>query len=106
MRIALIQQSIVPGDKQANYDRVHAFVSEAVTKSESVPDVIILPELWSTGYALTELNTLASEGGKEEADFLGELARKYNIWFAGGSVAAKLRKGLPTGPRLSTVPVA
>ncbi len=94
MRIALIQQSIVPGNKQANYDRVQAFVHEAVTISEPVPDVIILPELWSTGYALAELHSLASAEGNEEADFLGELARKYNIWFAGGSVAAKTVKGI------------
>ena len=69
-------------------------IHEAVIKSETVPDVIILPELWSTGYALAELNSLASAEGNEEADFLGELARKYNIWFAGGSVAAKTEKGI------------
>jgi len=94
MRIALIQQSIIPGDKQANYDRVEALVSEAVAQSGEVPDVIILPELWSTGYALTELSSLASPEGNEEADFLGELARKHGIWFAGGSVAAQTRKGI------------
>ena len=94
MRIALIQQSITCGDKQANYDRVEALVSEAVTQSDVVPDVIVLPELWSTGYALAELNSLASAEGNEEADFLGELARKHSIWFAGGSVAAKTRKGI------------
>lgn len=94
MRIALIQQSIIPGDKQANYDRVKTLVSEAITKFEAAPDVIILPELWSTGYALAELDSLASKEGKEEADFLGELARKYGIWFAGGSVAARIERGI------------
>ena len=94
MRIALIQQAIVPGDKQANYDRVEALLSEAVTRSDAVPDVVVLPELWSTGYALDELGDLASEEGSEEADFLAELARKYDIWFAGGSVAAKTGKGI------------
>lgn len=94
MRIALLQQSIIPGDKQANYDRVEALVSQALTQSEAVPDVIILPELWSTGYALSELHGLASAEGEEEADFLGKLARKYGIWFAGGSVAARLETGI------------
>lgn len=94
MRIVLIQQSIIPGDKQANYDRVEALVAEAVAQSEAAPDVIVLPELWSTGYALAELNSLASAEGKEEADFLGGLARKYDIWFAGGSVAAKIDRGI------------
>ena len=44
MRIALIQQAIVPGDKQANYDRVEALVSEAVTRSDAFPDIVVLPE--------------------------------------------------------------
>jgi omega-amidase len=94
MRITLIQQSIIPGDKQANFARVEALVSEAVAQSEVAPDVIVLPELWSTGYALAELDSLASAEGKEEADFLGELAAKYGIWFAGGSVAAKIDRGI------------
>jgi predicted amidohydrolase len=94
MRIALIQQSIIPGNKQANYDRVEAFVTKAVTQADAAPDVIVLPELWSTGYALAELSDIASAEGDEEADFLGGLARKHGIWFAGGSVAAKTGKGI------------
>jgi omega-amidase len=94
MRIALIQQSIIAGDKKANYVRVSELVSEAISLRETVPDVIVLPELWSTGYALAELTELASDEGQEEAAFLGELAGRYGVWFAGGSVAARTQRGI------------
>lgn len=93
MKIALIQQAVTPGNKQINYDRVTQLVEQALAASRK-PDLVILPELWSTGYALAELDRLASDGGHEEAEFLGKLARKHRVWFAGGSVAAKTREGI------------
>ncbi len=92
MDIAIIQQSICTGDKAANYENTRRFVEQAVSGPEK-PDIIVLPELWSTGYALAELETLASDEGLEEAAFLGRLARKYKVWFAGGSVAARTANG-------------
>lgn len=93
MHIALIQQAVSVGNKQKNYDRVIQLVEQAMTLSPK-PDLIILPELWSTGYALADLVHLASEEGHEEAEFLGKLARKNGVWFAGGSVASKTKTGI------------
>lgn len=93
MQIALIQQAVSVGNKQKNYDRVIQLVEQAITLSPK-PDLIILPELWSTGYALADLVHLASEEGHEEAEFLGKLARKNGVWFAGGSVASKTKTGI------------
>lgn len=94
MRVALIQQSIIPGNKESNYARAAELIKKAVEQPGGRPDIIVLPELWSTGYALPELDGLASSNGEEEADFLGELARTHEIWFAGGSVAAKTPRGI------------
>ncbi|MEE4165691.1 MAG: carbon-nitrogen family hydrolase [Desulfocapsaceae bacterium] len=93
MHIALIQQAISVGNKQQNYNRVTQLVEQALALSPK-PDLIVLPELWSTGYALTELDRLASAEGNEEAELLGNLARKHHVWFAGGSVAAKTKNGI------------
>lgn len=93
MQIALIQLKIQPSEKQANYDSISRLVDLAVTQQPK-PDIIVLPELWSTGYALPELQTIASDEGSEEAEFLGNLAKKYGVWFAGGSVAAKTARGI------------
>ena len=93
MQIALIQQAISAGNKQQNYDCVTQLVEQALSLSPK-PDLIILPELWSTGYALADLDRLASNEGYEEAEFLGTLAKKHQVWFAGGSVAAKTEEGI------------
>lgn len=92
MRAAVIQQTIIPGEVEANYRKVEELVTEAADRIE--PDLIVLPELWSTGYALKELKDLASDKGQREAEFLGGLAQRHGLWFAGGSVAAKTSKGI------------
>lgn len=93
MQIALIQQAISAGNKQQNYDTVTRLVEQALSHSPK-PDLIVLPELWSTGYALADLQRLASVEGDDEAEFLGALAKKHQVWFAGGSVAAKTKEGI------------
>lgn len=93
MRIAIIQQKVALADKKTNFATVTRLVEEASAQSPK-PDLVILPELWSTGYALSELNHMASDNGNEEAEFLGNLAKEHNIWFAGGSVAAKTKDGI------------
>ena len=84
MRAAAIQFDIARGDIARNM----AFVEqETVRLAQSIrPDVITLPELWSTGYALPQARELATPMGQREADFLAGLARRYHVAFAGGSV--------------------
>ena len=53
------------------------------------PDVIVLPELWSSGYALDRATELSSPEGRDEADFLATLARQHGVAFAGGSVLSR-----------------
>lgn len=93
MNIGIIQFDIVRGEKTRNFSRVEQMV-DALCRSASKPDVIVLPELWSTGYVLDQLGQLATMEGEEEVSFLAALARRYNVWFAGGSVAAKTVDGL------------
>lgn len=93
MEIAFAQMKVVRGDRQANFNQVDQMITDFFASGKSA-DIFLLPELWSTGYALEELQSLASEGGDEEAQFLGKLARKHDIWFAGGSVAAKTSSGM------------
>lgn len=93
MNIALIQMAVTLGDRQANFDKVCQWVEDAAGRAHR-PDIIVLPELWSTGYALPQLDNLASDEGMQEAELLGELAKKHGVWFAGGSVAARTKRGI------------
>ncbi len=85
MRAAVLQFDVKKGDPGANMALVEQKCS-ALFRSGSAPDVIVLPELWSTGYDLENARCHASPMGQKEADFLGGLARRFHVAFAGGSV--------------------
>jgi len=86
MRVCAIQMTVEKGDRATNHAAVRRFAAEAVRSC--TPDVIVLPELWSTGYALDRAAELASPEGSLDAAFLGALACELGVSFAGGSVLA------------------
>ncbi len=88
LRVGVLQLDVQVGNREANFRRVEEWLKRAFVPSE-LPTAIILPELWDTGYALDKADTLASVEGNETASFLEELARKYGVWFIGGSTLAK-----------------
>ncbi|MGT2832710.1 nitrilase-related carbon-nitrogen hydrolase [Streptococcus halotolerans] len=50
-------------------------------------DLLVLPELWDTGYAVSDLEACADTDGREAQVFLSDLARNYRINIIGGSIA-------------------
>lgn len=88
MKIGVLQMDVVKGDRQANREKAQRLAAEAAALA-GPPDALVLPELWSTGYALERTGELASPLGREDADFLGELARRHHAAFIGGSVLSK-----------------
>ena len=56
MRVCALQMDVVKGDRAANHDKVRRLAAEAGALCS--PDVIVLPELWSTGYALEQASAL------------------------------------------------
>lgn len=88
MNAAVIQMDVRKGDVAANRAAVAAKTALAVQRQPR-PEVIVLPELWASGYDLERARELSSPLGEEDAAFLGELAVKYGIAFAGGSVLSR-----------------
>lgn len=89
MNIALIQAYIELGETEANYDRMLEMMMRAVT-AEAKPDVIVLPEMWNTGYALDRIKELADPDGRATRDVLGAFAKEHGVFVVGGSVAEKI----------------
>lgn len=88
LSIALIQFDIVFGNPEANKKKVLEKVEQAKAASVNL-DVIVLPELWTTGYDLTRLDTIADDGGHETIDFISDLAIKHHVTFVAGSIAKR-----------------
>ncbi|MFT8708915.1 MAG: carbon-nitrogen family hydrolase [Sporolactobacillus sp.] len=86
MKIALIQLDIAYGDPEKNKKRVTHLITRAMRQS---PDVIMLPELWTTGYDLTRLGEIADSEAADVRAFAGALAEKYGVTLIAGSVAKK-----------------
>lgn len=86
LRLALLQMHIEVGNVEANFSKLTNMLEEAVS-GENKPDVIVFPEMWNTGYALTEIGSLADKEGVRTKALLSDFARKHGLYIVGGSIA-------------------
>jgi omega-amidase len=84
LKVALIQTDIAYGDPKKNYENMEAKIELAASNGT---DIVVLPELWTTGYDLTRLDEIADPEGQESQTFLSYLAKEYNVHIVGGSIA-------------------
>lgn len=90
-KIACLQMDIAFGNPGKNYETAISLIEKASTEN---PDLIVLPELWTTGYDLVNLNGQADAEAREAAAFLKDSAAKYHAHIVGGSVANKTEEGI------------
>ncbi|MBW7651146.1 carbon-nitrogen family hydrolase [Anoxybacillus sp. ST4] len=88
MNIACIQMDIAFGEPEKNKQTVMRYMEQIARNV----DVVVLPELWTTGYDLARLGDIADENGEHTKTFLSSLARAYNVHIVGGSVAKKTER--------------
>lgn len=93
LRLALIQMDIQIGDPDTNFIRVSELLDQAVSQNPK-PDVIVLPEMWNTGYALEQIHDLADEQGTRTIELLSRFSSRHQVQIVGGSVAEKSAKGV------------
>lgn len=86
MKLGCIQLQVAFGDVEKNFFRVEELIREAANKGA---EIVILPEMWNTSYALEKLEGLADIDGERTKAFLSQLAKELNIHIVGGSVATK-----------------
>lgn len=69
----------------ANYEKTEKLVEKAMSEN---PDVIVLPEMWNTGFFPHEnLAELSDKNGEETKKLFSSLSAKYNVNIVAGSVA-------------------
>ena len=84
--ISAIQMNSKLNDKKANFEKIRELIKENITKT----DIIILPEVWSVGWAPEIFQKNAEETDNSETlEFLSNIAKKYNSWIIGGSIIIK-----------------
>ena len=84
MRVSMLQFKPTIGDVDGNFDRAEELIERALSDQT---DVIVLPELWSTGYYPTPLEKFADVDGQRSKKFLTYMAQSNKVNVAGGTVA-------------------
>ncbi|HDS15468.1 MAG TPA: carbon-nitrogen family hydrolase [Proteobacteria bacterium] len=83
LTLTLIQMNVTLGQPEKNLQRLQRLLQASNDK----PDIVLLPELWSTGYDYQHLNTLAASTPALIAN-LAQLATARNFYI-GGSLLEK-----------------
>lgn len=86
MKIGCIQLNVGFGKVDENFARTEEKIRETANQGA---EIIVLPEMWNTGYALERLPELADEDGVRTKAFLASLAKELSVHIVGGSVATK-----------------
>ncbi|MFD1064642.1 carbon-nitrogen family hydrolase [Oceanobacillus locisalsi] len=88
MKHAIYQMDIVPGDPESNRKRIKEWLATQVEQEK--PDVVVLPEMWTTAYTLEQLEDIADLDGEPTRSFLKDLAKQHRVHIIGGSFANKV----------------
>lgn len=85
LRLALLSLDITPGDRVVNISRLE----EVMDCVEPETDVVVLPELFSTGFTSNgdRLRKMAETNGGDTISKLHSLARRYNLAITGSFLA-------------------
>ncbi|KXZ12743.1 carbon-nitrogen family hydrolase [Bacillus nakamurai] len=83
--VSCLQFDISYGNPSENIKKAESFIE----RESRHADVLVLPELWTTGYDLTRLDKLADENGEASKQWLRQTAKTYNVHLVAGSVAVK-----------------
>ncbi|MDO4855255.1 MAG: carbon-nitrogen family hydrolase [Limosilactobacillus gorillae] len=86
MRVAIDQLNVRLGQPDQNYQQVKDDVNKAAAMGATV---VVLPEMWNTGYAFKRLDKLADVNGERTRSTLAKLAEGNGVSIVGGSVAIK-----------------
>ena len=75
MRVAALQLNVVWEDRDKNFERVGLFAEDA---TRSGADLLVLPEMFSTGFSMNSDTTVESEEGPT-VRFLKSIAKKNQM---------------------------
>lgn len=87
MKVSCIQMDMDFCSPEKNYKKVELLIVDAL---KNKPDVIVLPEMWNTGFFPREnLEEYCDIDGQKTKTIIGGLAKKHNVNIVAGSIANK-----------------
>jgi len=86
MQALVVQNNAVIGNKTANFINAEKILAEYAGEK---PDIIIFPEVWSTGWKPALFSDCAENEGGQTEQFLCEIAKSFNCLVIGGTYIRK-----------------
>jgi predicted amidohydrolase len=81
MTIFAVQFDIAWENKAGNFATVRRLLANARPPKDSL---VVLPEMFATGFSMN-VSAIAEPYGGETEQFLGNVAREFGVWMAGGA---------------------
>jgi predicted amidohydrolase len=79
LTVSLAQIEIAVGNPEANLRKADEWLGEAARRGS---DVVVFPEMWTTGFDWNRLETLSGQANEIVAE-VATLARKHRVWLSG-----------------------
>jgi omega-amidase len=83
LNVACAQMDIALGDKERNLEAALRMADEAARRGA---DILVLPELFTTGYCLDQTDSLAENPKGHSIRLLRDLAGRFRLFLVGGSL--------------------
>lgn len=83
MKISSIGLKSILGENETNLNHAVSKINEAMSQN---PDVIVLPELFSTGFFPKDIKNHADKNGEKTKEILGNLAKNLSVNIVAGSI--------------------
>jgi predicted amidohydrolase len=83
LQVACAQMDIALGDKEKNLETALHMASEAAHRGV---DLLVLPELFTTGYCLDQVDSLAEKPKGHSIRLLRDLAGRFRVFLIAGSL--------------------
>ena len=84
MKISVLQFKSLLGEVEKNFHTAEKLIERAKNS-----DVLLLPELWTTGYYPEPVKNFADKNSERTKDFISKLAKKFDVNIIAGSVIAE-----------------
>ena len=84
MKITALQLHSALGEPKHNQQHLLRLFEQAVPE---MPDVIVLPEMWPTGFYPKPIGPFSDSHGERTQTLLSQLAKEYSVNIVGGSAA-------------------
>lgn len=87
MRVVILQYDVFYGDVDKNLNKVKSLFENANLIED---DIVVLPEMWTSGYDLENIDKHAAKNLAPIEDEIAYLAKKYSVNVVAGSIPNKI----------------